>query len=116
MQSKLKYILKLLQKKIELAPTRLGGMPIDGNENCALTALCGEAKHTSSLESYFQYSYTFEKLETEKCIFVINNEGHLENILPLIKDEKDQSITWTCDEYCQSADPDVRVKRIKKSI
>ena len=46
--SSLKQNLKLCQKKIEMALSRLEGMPIDSNENCASTALCGDPKYTSS--------------------------------------------------------------------
>ena len=44
---------------------------IKSYENCALTALCGEAKHTSSSKAYFQYSYSFEKLVT-KNVFLLS--------------------------------------------
>lgn len=59
LESNMKRNLKKIKSTIEIALSRLGGMPIDGNETCALTALCGDPKHMSTGELYFQTGYNF---------------------------------------------------------
>ena len=98
--------LKNCQKKIEIQLSRLGGMPISGNEGCALTALCGYPKHTASSESYYQTSYDYEKILTEKTVSIVNSNGQVENILPLINDDKVKIKSWYCEDHCKTADPD----------
>ena len=65
---------QIVPKKIEMALSRLGGMSIDSNENCALTALCGNPKHTSSSDSYYKTSYNLEKLVSKNLVFIVNEK------------------------------------------
>ena len=80
-----------------MTSSRLGGMPFDSNENCALTALCWNPKHTSSSESYYQTSYNFEKIVTEKLVFIVNINDQVESILPSMRHNKLRSKMWICD-------------------
>lgn len=56
--------------------TRLGDLPIEGNEKCALTALCRISKHTRSSEAHFAeatYSFVNPVRVTNKV--VTNEQG-----------------------------------------
>lgn len=96
-----KKVLKNLQNKIELSLTRLGNVSIMDNVDCALTALCGISKHTSSSEPYFSeaaYDFRlglFNDFNIDNKI-IINEKGKTTNILPLIEDETNKSRVWQC--------------------
>lgn len=111
--SQLKRSLKNCQQQSEVALTKAAHIPMDGNIQDWLTALCGQSLHTSHSETFFfEAAYDFkEGLSTsifhKDNVIVLNENGQSINILPLLTTEKSDKKVWQCQQYCKLPEVDV---------
>ncbi|KYM96060.1 hypothetical protein ALC62_13287 [Cyphomyrmex costatus] len=83
-------ILALLKKKSEVCLSLATKCKTIDEKLCAL---CGKSKHTASSENYF-IDGTYRNISSSQ-ILVMNMEGQITNILPLIEAQAKKS--WLCD-------------------
>ena len=110
--TRLKKVLQACKDQVEISLSRLGIMSIHGNEDAALTALCGNPKHSCTSELYFsEAAYDFQdglctESKGESTVIILDENGKSTNIFPLLDSTKNQK-NWQCNNYCKVVDTDI---------
>jgi len=101
-------VLAVLKKKSEICLTLVSKCcGIDEK----LDALCGISRHTASSENYFVESTYHNTILKESL--VMNMEGQVVNVLPLITAQAKKS--WSCSVLCKTDNP-VLIERYQKFL
>jgi len=101
-------VLAVLKKKSEICLTLVSKCCGIDEE---LDALCGISRHTASSENYFVDS-TYRNTILKESL-VMNMEGQLLNVLPLITAQAKKS--WSCSALCKTDNP-VLIERYQKFL
>ncbi|KAL7290831.1 hypothetical protein TKK_0015569 [Trichogramma kaykai] len=118
---KFKNSLKLCRERAGMFLARLGGIVIEENLECAITALCGIAGHSSSSEPWYNTGAycvlesnkeDYEKKQVGDFNLIVDNKGTVMNMLPNLQETKFNRKIWTCNRLCKSIDKDI-IKELK---
>src|SRR6187551_2486805 len=108
----MKKVLSVLKEKSHVSLTRANEcINLKSNKHEITEALCGFSSHNTSSEPYYyESSYVFEKkITSENNPLIMNKEGQVTNILPLIsKQHETTAASWHCNQFCVIRDETIQ--------